>query len=121
MRGILNLWAKGAPLATRWLHRVTPLRIYSYHSLLRETKATMNRGKYAILADILSQSLYGAKKTHILFKCNLSHRQLTKYLNDLLAKQMIEQEAVFWRTTDKGLDFLHHCQKAITMYERADS
>jgi len=79
----------------------------------------MNRSKYNILMDILAQSLYGAKKTHILFKCNLSHRQLTRYLNDLHAKHMIENEAPFWRTTDKGITFMNHCQKVIEMYESA--
>ena len=81
----------------------------------------MNRGKYDILTDILAQSLYGAKKTHILFKCNLSHRQLTKYLNDLRAKHLIEQGDILWQTTDKGVDFLRHCQKVIEMYELAGS
>jgi predicted transcriptional regulator len=80
----------------------------------------MNRSKYNILVDILAQSLYGAKKTHILFKCNLSHRQLTKYLNDLQAKHMIETEELLWRTTDKGITFLHHCQQVIEMYEHAN-
>jgi len=81
----------------------------------------MNRDKYNILVDILAQSLYGTKKTHILFKCNLSHRQLTKYLNDLQRKHMIEQEELLWRTTEKGVDFLRHCQKVIEMYETASS
>jgi predicted transcriptional regulator len=81
----------------------------------------MNRDKYNILVDILAQSLYGTKKTHILFKCNLSHRQLTKYLNDLQRKHMIEQEELLWRTTEKGVDFLRHCQKVIEMYETAGS
>ncbi len=77
----------------------------------------MNRSKYDILVDILAQSLYGTKKTHILFKCNLSHRQLTRYLNDLHAKHMIENEDLLWRTTEKGITFMHHCQKVIEMYE----
>ena len=44
-----------------------------------------NRGKIEIMADVLTLSTVGIKKTHIMYKANLSYEQILYYLNELLA------------------------------------
>jgi predicted transcriptional regulator len=51
-------------------------------------------------------------KTHIMYKANLSHRQLEKYLGFLEEKEMLQQfldeetGTRRYKVTDKGIDFL---------------
>jgi predicted transcriptional regulator len=65
-----------------------------------------------IMADILGQAKYGAKKTQIMYTCNLSFRQLRVYLDFLLKKRFLalvtsgDENPRFFKTTKKGLDFL---------------
>jgi predicted transcriptional regulator len=70
-----------------------------------------NRGKIEIMADVLSLSTAGIKKTHIMYKANLSYEQILHYLNQLLGKGLIVQDvtdgALVYRTTEKGREFLH--------------
>ena len=57
-----------------------------------------------------------AKPTHILYKANLSHERLVKYLDDLTAKELIEvqHEGDYrtYRLTPKGVSFLIEMRKA---------
>jgi predicted transcriptional regulator len=69
-----------------------------------------NRGKIEIMADVLSLSTSGIKKTHIMYRANLSYEQIIHYLNQLLGKGLIAQDAadgsLVYRTTEKGREFL---------------
>jgi predicted transcriptional regulator len=69
-----------------------------------------NRGKIEIMADVLALSTSGIKKTHIMYKANLSYEQILYYLNQLLGKGLIAQDvsdgALVYRTTEKGREFL---------------
>ncbi|OLC23851.1 MAG: hypothetical protein AUJ08_04830 [Thaumarchaeota archaeon 13_1_40CM_3_50_5] len=69
-----------------------------------------NRGKIEIMADVLSLSTAGIKKTHIMYRANLSYEQILHYLNQLLGKGLIAQDvadsALVYRTTEKGREFL---------------
>jgi len=69
-----------------------------------------NRGKIEIMADVLSLSTAGIKKTHIMYSANLSYEQILHYLNQLLGKGLIAQavadSALVYRTTEKGREFL---------------
>jgi predicted transcriptional regulator len=69
-----------------------------------------NRGKIEIMADVLALSTSGIKKTHIMYKANLSYEQILYYLNQLLTKGLIAQDvsdgALVYRTTEKGREFL---------------
>jgi predicted transcriptional regulator len=71
-----------------------------------------NRTRVEILASILKVASNGALKTHIMYKANLSHRQLERYLGFLeqrgLLAQGIDEEmgTRIYRVTDKGCDFL---------------
>src|SRR2546428_11622058 len=69
-----------------------------------------NRGKIEIMADVLSLSTAGIKKTHIMYRAILSYEQILHYLNQLLGKGLIAEDvadsAVVYRTTEKGRKFL---------------
>jgi predicted transcriptional regulator len=81
-----------------------------------------NRIREEILADILSVACADALKTHIMYKANLSHRQLEKYLELLTAKEMImrldgtEDGGTFYRVTQKGIDFLNDYARVSKTY-----
>jgi len=71
-----------------------------------------NRTRLEILASILKVASNGALKTHIMYKANLSHRQLERYLafleeRGLLAQGVDERMGNrVYRITEKGFDFL---------------
>ena len=69
-----------------------------------------NRGKIEIMADVLALSMSGIKKTHIMYRANLSYEQILYYLKQLLGKGLIAQDvsdgALVYRTTEKGREFL---------------
>lgn len=83
-----------------------------------------NRERTEIYADILGAALKetiqfgGALKTHIMYKANLSHRQLEHYIPFLSERGMLlEVQDMFengrrrFIPTDKGIDFLRDCGK----------
>jgi len=71
-----------------------------------------NRGKFQIMGDVLLLATSGIKKTHIMYKANLSYEQVYLYLEELISKKLIEQDVsadgVVYRTTEKGRDFLSY-------------
>jgi predicted transcriptional regulator len=76
-----------------------------------------HRSKVDIVYDILvSAAGAGAKKTHILYKANISSTQVENYFSALLAHNLIvhaqdiEGNKVF-RTTEKGLRFIMCCEE----------
>ena len=80
--------------------------------LEEKTQQIGNRTRVEILASILNVASNGALKTHIMYRANLSHRQLERYLSLLeergLLTQLIDEEigSRVYRITDKGCDFL---------------
>ena len=64
-----------------------------------------------ILAAVLDVAHRGALKTHIMYKANLSHRQLEKYLGILMNNAMIArvedpESGTLYHVTEKGVEFL---------------
>jgi len=71
------------------------------------------RDKIEIIYDILSaiNNKGGRiKPTHLLYKANLSHQRMKKYLSELLDKGLIEEEVSgknkFYLLNDKGREFI---------------
>jgi predicted transcriptional regulator len=73
------------------------------------------------MADILETSQSGVKKTCLMYRCNLSFKQLKYYLDFLLRKELLRMTVEDMRsnhdlfeTTDKGKEFLktYNCLKA---------
>ena len=72
-----------------------------------------NRGKIQIMGDVLALGTSGIKKTHIMYRANLSYEQVHLYLGELIAKRLIAQDVsssdgIVYRTTEKGREFLHY-------------
>jgi predicted transcriptional regulator len=78
-----------------------------------ERKNKNNRGKIQIMGDVLALGTSGIKKTHVMYRANLSYEQVQLYLGELIAKRLIAQDVsspdgVVYRTTEKGREFLQH-------------
>lgn len=80
-----------------------------------------NRGKIQIMGDVLALATSGIRKTHIMYKANLSYEQVHLYLSELIGKRLISEDAsqdgVVYRTTDKGREFLLYYTRLIEFLE----
>ncbi len=85
------------------------------------TDRKSNRGKIQIMGDVLGLATSGIKKTHIMYKANLSYEQVHLYLSDLMSKNLIAQDVspdgVIYRTTDKGREFLFYYNRITEFLE----
>jgi predicted transcriptional regulator len=78
-----------------------------------ELSSSRKRSDVDIIASILEEARKGAKKTRIMYRCNLSHRQLRVYLKLLLDMKLLmsiseerERKTNFYQATTKGRNFL---------------
>jgi len=84
--------------------------------LLSQNKKTVgmgHRGRLDIIADILEACCDGTRKTYLMYRCNLSFKQLKQYLIFLLKKGFLceiitdgNPEPTIFKITDKGKNFL---------------
>lgn len=77
-----------------------------------QTKSS-HRGRLDIIAHILTSAVGGVRKTTIMYRCNLSFRQLEAYLGLLLSKELLKMltrressASRYFETTERGLRFL---------------
>ena len=75
--------------------------------------SSRKRSDIDIMASILSEARKGARKTRIMYRCNLSHRQLKFYLKFLLDMKLLmsvseegARKTNFYQATTKGRNFL---------------
>jgi predicted transcriptional regulator len=81
---------------------------------IEEKLTPSHRSQIDIVADVLRETASGAKKTHIMYSCNLSFRQLQTYLNLLLDRGLLRKisekgksrDPRFFKTTNKGQNLL---------------
>jgi predicted transcriptional regulator len=78
-----------------------------------ESVCNNHRSNFDIIADILDASYGGAKKTNLMYRCNLSFKQLKGYSRFLLENGLLrlngrtrENETVMFEVTEKGREFL---------------
>jgi predicted transcriptional regulator len=80
-----------------------------------------NRGKIQIMGDVLALGTAGIKKTHIMYRANLSYEQVHMYLAELMEKRLVAQDisddGVVYRTTDKGREFLQYYHRITEFLE----
>ena len=81
-----------------------------------------NRGKIQIMGDVLALATSGIKKTHIMYRANLSYEQVHLYLGELIGKSLITQDmsspdGVVYRTTEKGREFLLYYTRLVEFLE----
>jgi predicted transcriptional regulator len=79
----------------------------------KKNTGNSHRGHLDIIADILEASLEGTRKTNLMYRCNMSFKQLKSYLEFLMAKKLlrvvaedVDSYSGFLRITDKGKNFL---------------
>lgn len=69
-----------------------------------------NRSRLDILAKMLKVTLGGEIKTHIMYRSNLSYKQLERYLVLLEQRGLIQKEddggGCVYRATEKGSEFV---------------
>ena len=73
------------------------------------------RSRFNTIYDILRLCAKGLKKTHILYRANLSHQQLNKYLAALLKYDLLEAGENEFRTTGKGLLFIERFEELLKL------
>ena len=73
----------------------------------------MRRNNLDIFSDILTIASNGAKKTQIVYKCNLNFKILAKYLLILSEKKLIEKQGKLYYTTPLGNEFVSKYRKLI--------
>ena len=80
---------------------------------VRRHVSNNHRGHLDIIADILDASFGGVKKTYLMYRCNLSFRQLKQYSSYMMKKGLLclvsEVEDAphgLFEVTDKGKEFL---------------
>ncbi len=75
----------------------------------------VHRSRIDIIANILRAAEGGGKKTHIMYRCNLSFRQLHVYLNFLMERGLLKSNPAksggkkgssTFETTRKGRAFI---------------
>jgi len=81
-------------------------------------ESLLHRSRVDIIENILRVADPGAKKTRIMYRCNLSHTQLRAYLKLLFGMKLLESiseeegtEPDVLKTTAKGLKFLDAYRK----------
>ncbi len=80
----------------------------------KERLIRSHRSQIDIVADVLRETVGGAKKTQIMYGCNLSFRQLQTYLSLLLDRGLLRKvseeekgrDPRFFKTTSKGKNLL---------------
>ena len=81
-----------------------------------------HRGRFDIMANILNTATGGAKKTQLMYKCNMSFKQMETYLNLLTERKLLKKrvhngskDLIVYEITDKGNSFLevYHSLKAL--------
>ncbi len=80
---------------------------------LDSSREIRRRGEIDIMASILNEAHRGARKTHIMYRCNLSYRQLEAYLKLLLRMGFLAPHSERgsskldrFKSTAKGLQFV---------------
>jgi len=86
------------------------------------------RTQIDIMANILNEAVEGTRKTHIMYGCNLSYRQLQSYLKLLVGMNLLSavsekrsSKTTFFETTAKGQDFLLAYRKLKTLMVSSSS
>jgi predicted transcriptional regulator len=78
-----------------------------------KSSSNSHRGSFDIIADILEASYCETRKTYLMYRCNMSFKQLKYYLDFLLRTELlhtiaedVNSDCGFLKITDKGKEFL---------------
>jgi predicted transcriptional regulator len=87
------------------------------------TTGWTNRGWLEIIEFILSMCENGARKTHVMYRCNLNSKQINEYLIFLLDCGMLEKiqerpnsKRSIYKTTDLGKNFIIRYKQLLELF-----
>jgi len=90
------------------------------------TSGWSNRGWLEIIQFILSMCENGARKTHVMYRCNLNSKQINAYLNFLLECGMLERQQensnskrYVYRTAELGKKFIGTYRLLAELFSKA--
>ncbi len=78
---------------------------------IHDGKLNRKRSRLETIYTILTLSRQGIRKTHIMYRANLSHQQLVKYLEVLTTKHLLAEKDGAFITTDQGTAFIEKFQE----------
>lgn len=86
-----------------------------------ESEGSCRRSRLDIIADILRSSRGGAKKTHLMYRCSMSFKQLKGYLDLILNTRLLVVENdgpyILFKTSSKGRTFLKSYESLMALME----
>jgi predicted transcriptional regulator len=110
---------------------IEPSKAEYFEFAVRDGLRQRNRGALDIVDSILKACMDGALKTHILYRCNLSSRQIGQYLDFLAQRGLLEHKIdeirsrEFYLTTHRGRNYVslyeQLCKTLITSMENQRS
>ena len=84
-----------------------------------------NRGWLEIIEFILSLCENGARKTHVMYRCNLNSKQINEYLNFLLECEMLEKiqehpnsKRYIYKTRELGKKFISSYKQLAELFSK---
>ncbi|MDQ3869856.1 MAG: hypothetical protein M3250_09930 [Thermoproteota archaeon] len=90
-----------------------------------DTTGWSNRGWLEIIEFILSMCENGARKTHVMYRCNLNSKQINEYLNFLLDCGMLEKiqerpnsKRFIYRTSELGKNFIIRYKQLLELFTK---
>ena len=78
----------------------------------------VKRNPHEIIMEILRIAQVGIRKTAIMYKVNLSFRQLQEYLEALNEAGFLEKNQDVWQTTENGLAVIKACELCHRLMEK---
>lgn len=79
------------------------------------------RDRVAIVAEILAMACGGVQKTSLMYKVGLSSLMLDRYMRLMMNAGLVNvaflNKKVVLRATDRGKEFLLHCQQIVELLE----
>ena len=91
-----------------------------------DTRGWSNRGWLEIIQFILLMCENGARKTHVMYRCNLNSKQINEYLDFLLECGMLEKiqehpnsKRFIYRTRELGLKFISSYKQLAELFGKA--
>ena len=90
-----------------------------------DARGWSNRGWLEIIEFILSLCENGARKTHVMYRCNLNSKQINEYLNFLLECEMLEKiqerpnsKRHIYKTTELGKKFIGSYKQLAELFSK---
>ncbi|NOZ59706.1 MAG: hypothetical protein GXO66_09075 [Euryarchaeota archaeon] len=89
---------------------------------VRGKKSSINkrRSEIEILTEILKLARENPRKTTLLYRVNLNHNLLNKYLNYLMEKGLLVRQDGVYSITDRGYEFLALSRKLQRLLEKEE-